>query len=330
MKKSPEVAHLESSYGAEIPQSFKLTPPESIAVLDKLLNNKRSQHTRRAYRTDITDFFYSTTGQPPTSDLVLEFLHLEQEQAVSLLLDYKASMIARGLREATVNRRLSAMKALATMGRKLGVCRYTLEEVEREKNKQYRDTTGISVPQVKKVLEQCDRSTPKGKRDYALLRLLWDNALRRGEICQTNLEDFDPHNRTLRILGKGRGTDAEFIDLSQLTIAAILDWLQVRGQGKSKDPLFIALDSCHRGNRLSGEGLRLIVSHWTKKAGITKKMSPHRMRHSAITAALDATGGDVRRVQKLSRHAKVDTLMIYDDNRQKVQKDITDLLSELV
>ncbi|HEY9863003.1 MAG TPA: hypothetical protein V6D21_02370 [Candidatus Obscuribacterales bacterium] len=39
---------------------------------------------------------------------------------------------------------------------------------------------------------------------------------------------------------------------------------------------------------------------------------------------------DVRRVQKLSRHAKVDTLMIYDDNRQKVQKDITDLLSELV
>ncbi len=55
-------------------------------------------------------------------------------------------------------------------------------------------------------------------------------------------------------------------------------------------------------------------------------MSPHRVRHSAITAALDATDGNVRKVQKLSRHRKLDTLMIYDDNRHKDQRDITDLL----
>ena len=49
-------------------------------------------------------------------------------------------------------------------------------------------------------------------------------------------------------------------------------------------------------------------------------------RHSAITAALDATDGNVRKVQKLSRHRKLDTLMIYDDNRHKDQGEITDLL----
>jgi integrase/recombinase XerC len=59
-------------------------------------------------------------------------------------------------------------------------------------------------------------------------------------------------------------------------------------------------------------------------------MSPHRIRHSAITAALDATDGNVRKVQKLSRHKKLDTLMIYDDNRGKDQRDITNLLGEMV
>jgi integrase/recombinase XerC len=59
-------------------------------------------------------------------------------------------------------------------------------------------------------------------------------------------------------------------------------------------------------------------------------MSPHRIRHSAITAALDATDGNVRKVQKLSRHKQIDTLMIYDDNRQRVQGELTGLLSDLV
>ena len=58
----------------------------------------------------------------------------------------------------------------------------------------------------------------------------------------------------------------------------------------------------------------MVVRH-SESAGIKKQMSSHRIRHSAITAALDATDGDVRKVQKLSRHPKLNTLMIYDDNR---------------
>jgi integrase/recombinase XerC len=57
-------------------------------------------------------------------------------------------------------------------------------------------------------------------------------------------------------------------------------------------------------------------------------MSSHRLRHSAITAALDATDGNVRKVQKLSRHAKIETLMIYDDARENAQGELSDLLSD--
>ena len=58
-------------------------------------------------------------------------------------------------------------------------------------------------------------------------------------------------------------------------------------------------------------------------------MSPHRVRHSSITAALDATDGNVRKVQELSRHRQIDTLMIYDDNRAKDQVELSEMLSGL-
>lgn len=61
-----------------------------------------------------------------------------------------------------------------------------------------------------------------------------------------------------------------------------------------------------------------------------KTMSPHRICHSTITAALDATDGNVRKVQKLSRHRQLDTLMIYNDNRGKDQAQVTGILDDLV
>jgi integrase/recombinase XerC len=72
----------------------------------------------------------------------------------------------------------------------------------------------------------------------------------------------------------------------------------------------------------------MVVRH-SENADISKQMSPHRIRHSAITAALDATDGDVRKVQKLSRHKNLNTLMIYDDNRGRDQQDVTEMLDSM-
>ncbi len=79
----------------------------------------------------------------------------------------------------------------------------------------------------------------------------------------------------------------------------------------------------------SGDGICKMVVRHSENAGITKKMFPHRIRHSAITAALDATDGDVRKVQKLSRHRNLNTLMIYDDNRGRDQHDLTEMLDSM-
>jgi integrase/recombinase XerC len=198
-----------------------------------------------------------------------------------------------------------------------------------ENLKNYRDTSGIDIATFKEILATCDLTTIRGLRDYAILTLLWSNALRRSEVSKCNVCDFDPRTKTLRIFGKGRGTQSEIITLGQSTVQALTNYLEAR-TASSDEPLFVAHKPGYQGHRLSTNSIYNIVRHRSLQAGITKVMSPHRVRHSSITTALDVTGGDVRRVQKLSRHSNLNTLMIYDDNRVNAQGQITDLLDGLV
>lgn len=310
-----------------------LAPREGFtphSLVERLLRGRRSLHTRAAYEKDLKDFFHTVANAEPTPQTVAEFLALESYQATDIVLQYKADMIERGLAEATVNRRLCAVKALVKLARQIGQCSFTLEDIKGEKIQQYRDTTGVSRDTYRAVLAKCDRHTLQGKRDYAILRLLWDNALRRGELTKANIRDFDAESKTLKIRGKGRGTQVEIIGLGNPTVSALLEWLRARKCLDQAKPLFSCLDRVNYGSRLTGEAVRRIVVRYCGEAGVGKRMSPHRVRHSAITAALDATDGNVRKVQKLSRHAKLDTLMIYDDNRQQHQLEISELLADMV
>jgi len=300
-------------------------------ILAEHLADKRSENTRRAYARDVKDFFVTVANQEPTPTLIGQFLSLERAAAISLVLKYKAILIERNLSEATVNRRLSALKSLVAFAQKVDRCQWSLEQVESEKVQSYRDTSGISLEAYRKLLSVPNRNTLAGRRNYAILRLLWENALRRNEISQTNVGDLDIEARTLQIFGKGKGTQAESISLSTATTEAIVDWVLARDPVPAPNaPLFVALDRAHYGHRLSGNAIYNLVVETATSAGITKHLSPHRCRHSAITAALNATNGNVREVQKLSRHARLETLMIYDDNRANAQGKVTNLLADLL
>jgi integrase/recombinase XerC len=294
-------------------------------LVAELLADKRSPNTRVAYERDLRDFFSVVAGAIATPILVAEFLNLERFAAISLVLKYKAHLIDKGLAEATVNRRLAAVRSLVNYARKVGLCQYSLEDIQGEKTKKYRDTSGVSAAQFKKVLATCDRSTLKGKRDYAILHLLWSNALRRNEVASLDIKHFE--SQTLAILGKGCGSQRDLISLSKSTADALIDWLNARLSLDPNAPLFCSLSYNKPGHRLTGEAIRQIVEDYCKKAGVTKKMSPHRVRHGSITHALDKSNGNVRAVQRLSRHAKLETVLLYDDNRQNMQGELTELLS---
>ncbi len=196
-------------------------------VFALLLEDKRSDQTKRAYATDVR-LFFSVFGLEPTKENILAFLKLPQHQALQVVLKFKAELRKQDKAEATINRRLSAIKSLTKMGRKLGICSYTLEDVDGEKVVQYRDTTGVDVKSFARILQQWDRADIVGKRNYALLRLLWGNALRRTEVTKLNVSDFDPNSKTLKILGKGKGNQEETIDLGESTVVAIVDYLNTR------------------------------------------------------------------------------------------------------
>lgn len=294
-----------------------------VGLVERFLSQKRSRNTRRAYRKDLAAFF----GGEPSGDDLAAFFILPYSQAVALVLDYKAQMIER-LAPATVNRRLAALRALVDLAHTLGICAWRLEgkALAGEKVESYRDTSGLSVGQVKALLDVPDRSTRKGKRDYAILLLMWENALRRAEVVSLDVADFEPGEARVWIKGKGQAQKSA-VDLSPRAVEALNDYLSVR---PAAPPMFINEDRARKGDgRLTVDGLYALIRHLAKEAGIAKAMSPHRMRHTAITAALDATAGNVRAVQKLSRHAKIDTLLVYDDARQKQQKAVSELLSSI-
>ena len=296
-------------------------------LLAMLLADKRSENTKRAYAADLADFF----GGHPSPEAVGSFLSQDSGGMALSLNGYKARLLTEGLSESTVNRRLAAIKSLVKYGRRIGVCSVDPRGlVDSEKVKQYRDTAGVGLPEMKKLLALPDTKTIKGKRDSAILRLLWENGLRRSELCKLSVSDLWPGDRTLYILGKGRGTQKEPVELSERTIAAIMDYLTAAGRDSDTEgPLFVNCDRRQPGGRLTAGGLYKLIESYGKAAGISRRLSPHRIRHSAITAALDSTGGNVRMVQRFSRHAKLETLMIYDDNRRNFQADVTGMLSGL-
>jgi integrase/recombinase XerC len=287
-----------------------------------------SDETKETYAAAIGNFFQFAQPEMEIDLAIGWFLKLRQEEAIWISLKYKAQLQVDDFAPSTINVRLSAMKSLVNYARKLGQCGFNLVDVKGVKAQTYRDTSGVSPEVFKLIIDTLDRATVAGKRDYAILRLLWDNALRRFEVAGVSIGDY--REGKLWIKGKGR-MQRESVDLSAKSIAAIEDWLGVRGSVNGLDPLFIALDNKCYGMRLSGRSIDRILKRTAVQAQATTKiLSPHRIRHSSITAALDATNGDVRRVRKLSRHKKVETVIIYDENRLRDQGDLTDLISDLV
>jgi integrase/recombinase XerC len=303
--------------------------PKHPDIVEDFLNLKiSSANTRRNYRKAIADFCARTDDATDPTTHIARFLALPQPEAVYQTLQYKQQLIAAKLAPNTINVRLSALKSLVDYAHQRQCCNFNLADVECLKVEIYRDTTGIAVDGFRAIVQLPDRTTPKGIRDYAILRLLWDNALRRNEICSLDVGDFHPSGR-LAILGKGKLQKIQ-IDLSPTATSAIASWLTARGNYQPTDPLFSSLDRRSKGHRLDGSTIYRLVRGLSQAAGIDKVVSPHRIRHSAITAYLDASGGNIRAAQGLSRHADLNTLTRYDDNRHKYQAQATNTLADLV
>jgi integrase/recombinase XerC len=309
------------------PVSFPVVSSDSLwAEFGRL---KIADSTRKQYVKAIENFCQFAYDGSATPETISEFLALDRYAAIEMVLRYRRHSIDRNLAPSTINVRLAAIKSLVEMARKLGKTTVDLGEIESIPSESYRDTRGISVEQFKSMLDEIDPSTPIGVRDYAIMLLFWGNALRRGEIASANIEDFLPQQQKLMILGKGKRAKVG-IDLTDSVSYALEECVNFHPCNVPGQPLITSLSHNCYGARIAGDSIYRIVQGYAEAAGIERRVSPHRIRHSSITAFLDASGGNLRAAQALSRHSNQNTLTLYDDNRRQEQKGASGMLADLL
>jgi integrase/recombinase XerC len=310
-------------------QAISIPSAASQHLWEEFGRLKITDSTRKQYVKAIENFCQFAYSGSATPETISKFLALDRYDAIEMVLRYRRHSIDKKLAPSTINVRLAAIKSLVEMARKLGKTTIDLGDVESIKSESYRDTRGISVEQFKLMLEAIDPSTPIGVRDYAIVLLFWGNALRRGEIASANIEDFLPQQQKLTILGKGKRAKVA-IDLTDSVSYALEEWLNFHPCHMPGQPLITSLSHNCYGARIAGDSIYRIVQGYAEAAGIERRVSPHRLRHSSITAFLDASGGNLRAAQALSRHRNQNTLNLYDDNRRQEQKGASGMLEELL
>jgi integrase/recombinase XerC len=263
------------------------------------------------------------TGATAVNDAAQRLLALSHGEANHLVLNYRADMVSRGLSANTINNRLAAVRSLVKLARTLGLVGWTLD-IANVKAKPYRDTTGCGHGGYRMLVAELERDgRPKAIRDLAIVRLLFDRALRRGEVVGLDLDHVDLERERIAVLTKG-ASEREWLTIAEPTKAALASWIELRGQ--QPGALFTNLDRAKKGSgRITGEAVRALLARLGDKTG--QRVRPHGLRHASITRALDISGGNIARVQKFSRHASPATVMVYDDNRADVGGELTKLVA---
>jgi site-specific recombinase XerD len=226
---------------------------------------------------------------------------------------------ARGRMASTVARRLSTLASFYRYCHVEGLLRRNpAANVRRPKVDHESRTLGLDRNELGALLVQAGLGTP---RDHALVTLLALNGLRISEALNADVADLgvDRGHRTVRIVRKG-GKHVT-IPLAPRTATA----LDLSIGGRAGGPIFVGAT----GQRLTRHAADRTVKRLARRAGIAKRISPHSLRHSFITAALDA-GVPLRDVQEAASHADPRTTMRYDRGRQDLDRHATYIVAAFV
>ncbi len=250
-----------------------------------------SPHTVRSYRTDLADFARFLAGA--------ERRDLARVDG-RVVRAYLASLHARGLDAVTSARRLAALRSLY---------RFLVRRGELATSPA-RDVRGPRIPKklvsflpIDEAAQLVDGRALGGRgrdRDLAILELLYASGLRVSELTGLDVDDLDRAESTVRVVGKGR--KERIVPFGSRAARALERCLARRERG----PLFVNA----RGGRLSTRSVRVIVRRAARAAGITRRVSPHTLRHTFATHLLDA-GADLRAIQELLGHSRLSTTQRY-------------------
>lgn len=224
----------------------------------------------------------------------------------------------KGYSASTISQHLTALKSLTDVANIIGIIPWTLR-VKRPRVEAYTDTSGPGTERIAVVLDVLEKKTdPASVRDCAIITLLYEACLRRGDLVNLTLKDVDIEGRKL-FLQRKKKWDKVMIPLHENGARRLAQWIEIRG--KDPGPLFKSFDHNQRKPGLSGSSiLRICHKHNLGRA--------HGLRHTGATDLLTISDGNVTAVMAVTGHIEPKTLMKYNDNRLKKDATLQNKLHE--
>lgn len=199
-------------------------------------------------------------------------------------------------------------------------------KIELPKTKR-QQVTFLTPDEIGRMLGKIPISTESGLRDRSILELLFSSGLRVSELVGLDRDHINTKRREFTVRGKGQKDRPVYI--GALTAEHIGEYLALRQD--SLPPLFISyrenqqksIDNGGNFRRLTSRSIQRLIKQYALRAGITKPVSPHTMRHSFATDLL-INGADIRSVQSLLGHSNISTTQIYTHITDQHLKEVHD------
>ena len=259
-----------------------------------------SGNTVSAYRNDLMQLIHFLSGREVT-----DWRSVGKRDLVAFALDLQE----RGYAQSTVARKLASIRSF---------CHYLTQSGHVPQD----PTDGLDSPQVARrtpktlsdrevalLLELPARSqTPKGLRDRAILELLYATGMRVSELTALNAGDVDLDRGKVKC---GAGTSSErVVPINRDALRALRTYLEQGREELVQTPDERALFVNHRGERLSRQGLWLVIKHYVRELGLGDNVTPHTLRHSAAAHKL-RRGANLSEVQQLLGHSSPSSTQVY-------------------
>lgn len=213
------------------------------------------------------------------------------------------------LDKTTQNYHLIALRSFLKFCAKRDIEALTADKIELAKTRR-KQVTFLSSEEVERLLNQPDTKTIQGKRDRAILELLYSSGLRVSELVGLDRDHVNLKRREFMVRGKGQKDRPVFIsEAAANSIAAYLD-----AREDNSEALFVRQGGLKKTklehSRLTARSIQRLINRYARLAGIMKHVSPHTLRHSFATDLL-MNGADLRSVQAMLGHSNIATTQIY-------------------
>ncbi|WXB20238.1 tyrosine recombinase XerC [Pendulispora albinea] len=280
-----------------------------------LRDEKRaSPHTVSAYRRDLTSLvvFFRERGSelPKNPRASAPRAGRVQDLDVYFLRGW-LGQLARTVTPNSMSRKLAALRTWMRWMRRRGILETSpADELASPKVKKPLPTF-VSVDAAKQVVEAPETDIAAGKRDRALLELLYGSGLRVSELSGLSLSQLDLPGATARVLGKG--SKERYVPLGRLCVEALTEYLAVRSELRHRRTLAIdphAVFLSTRGRRLGVRAIERIVAKYGALGAGRADLYPHALRHTCATHLLEG-GADLRSIQELLGHSSLSTTQRY-------------------